>query len=186
MIPLSSLLSTPHSLFALPLLCHFSCLPSPSSLDPTLPLQLLSSIISPVDIHVLPTSLPFSFPLTPPLPLPRCLSGQSVTTLLLSSCSCGPSPIIDHFDCDTDHFCLFPIPPPSHPEGKLSHYVPQLKRKRQKLQRRGRVERKDGWRNSRNKGIWTDRGRERRVINERERVGEAKEEQRHGCLWERG
>lgn len=30
---------------------------------------------------------------------------------------------------------------------------------------RGRVERKDGWRTSRNKGIWMDRGRGRWIIN---------------------
>lgn len=90
-----------------------------------------------------------------------------MTVLLLGSCSCGPSPIIDHFDCDTDHFCLSPFLPLSHPEGKPSHYVRQLKKKKgKKLQRRGRVERKDGWRNSRNKGIWMDRGRERGIIND--------------------
>lgn len=103
-------------LFTFPILPH----------DLYLPLQLLSSIISPVDIYVLPTSLLIS-PVPPPPPrLLLSLSGRCVPLLLLSSCSCGPSSIIDHFDCDTDHFCLSPFLPLSHPEGKLSHYVPHL------------------------------------------------------------
>lgn len=40
-----------------------------------------------------------------------------------------------------------------------------LQKEKKKLQKRERVERKGGWSNSRNKGIWTDRGRERQIIN---------------------
>ena len=175
MIPLSSLLSSPNSFFSLPFLCHFSCLPfpaSPRSHPPSSATQFHRLSCR----HPRPAHIPaLVISPTPPLHLLYSLSGQSVTTLLLSPYSCGPSPIIDHFDCDTDHFCLTPFLHLSHPEGKPSHYVQRLKKKKKKiLQRRGRVERKDGWRSSRNKGIWMDRERETRIINERWRVGEAK------------
>lgn len=112
-IPLLSLLY-PHLISAPLLLCYFSCLPFPASLPSVPPPQLIRSIISPVDIHILPRTLPFSFPPTPPLPPLLSLSGPCVTLLLLSRCSCGPSPIINHFCCDFDHFCR-------------CHYVQRLK-----------------------------------------------------------
>lgn len=140
MIPLSPLLSSPHSLFALPLLCHFSCLPfpsSPRSLPPSTATQLHHlSCRHPCPAHI-PALL---ISPTPPLPLLFSLSERCVTVLLLS----GPSPIIDHFDCDTDHFCLSPFLPLSHPEGKPSHYVPQLKKRKRKKTPEERKGRKEG------------------------------------------
>lgn len=95
---------------------------------------------------------------TPPLPLLLSLSGRCVTVLLLSSC--GPSPIIDHFDCDTDHFCCSPFLPLSHPEGERNHYVQQLqKKKNKKNSRRGMGRMVRGTAGIKGFG-WTERGRE--------------------------
>ncbi len=58
-------------------------------------------------------------------------------------------------------------------------------KKKEELQSKRRVEREDQRRNCRNKGIWIDRGKERRVINEKGRMDELKEEQRHEWTWGR-
>lgn len=134
-IPPSALLSL-ITVFALPLLCHFSCLPfplSPRSLPPSSanPIHHLSCR------HPCPAHVPaLLIPPAPPLPLLLSLSGRCVTLLLLSWCSCGPSPIIDHFDCDSDHFCLFPFLTPSHPKGNQVIMFSSLNKKEEK--RKGR------------------------------------------------
>lgn len=88
--PLSSLLSSPHALCALPLLCHFSCLPFPSS-----PWSHPPSSTTQLDHlscrHQRPAHFPALLISPAPPPLLLSLSGRCVTVLLLSSCLCGPS-----------------------------------------------------------------------------------------------
>lgn len=101
--PLSSLLPSPHSLFALLLLCHFSCLPFPPS-----PQSLPPSSANPLNHLPCRHPCPAHVPALLISPNPRS-SSPCLPLRTMCHCSCEPSPIINHFDCDTDHFCLSPF-----------------------------------------------------------------------------
>lgn len=87
----------------LPSTCHIIFLVYPPSHSP-MPPQLLHSIISPVNIHVLPTPLPFSFHWRL-LFLSSCPSEVDLWLCFSRGDADGePAPGIDYFDCDTDRF----------------------------------------------------------------------------------
>lgn len=117
---LSQQLSSPRSLFALPLCCNFSCLPPP-------PPSLLSHSARSSLLSTETASLPFSFP-SRVLPNPVSLPGQRETLVWLSSCPRGSRAFLNHFDSATDHSGQSSFPPLPHPLGKLNHCGMRLKK----------------------------------------------------------
>lgn len=104
-------------------------------LNPTLPSQPLSSIISPVDQNRIPSQA---------LPNPVCLPGQRETVLSLSSCSRGSPAFINHFDSATVNFVPSSFPPLPRPAGKPNHCVMRLKKQNPKGEKCGRDVRNKG------------------------------------------